>query len=79
MFAMNYRDQERRRAIDISESLFKDPGNGAFSGEEREFVLHDPSLNLWEGIRVDAQQYFKRNGIPKLIFKWINIIYNKMP
>ena len=61
---MNYRDRERKRAISIRESLFKDSGNGVFFGKEREFVLNDPTLNLWEGIRVDALQYFKRNKIP---------------
>ena len=60
---MNYREQERRRAIDMRESLFKGLGNGVFSGKEREFVLNDTVLNLWKGIRVDAQQYFKRNKI----------------
>ena len=61
---MSYRERERRRVIDIRESLFKDSGNGVFSRKEREFVLNDPTLNLWEGIRVDTQQYFKRNAIP---------------
>jgi len=60
---MSYREQERKKAIDIRESLFRDPGNGIFFGKEREFVLNDPALNLWEGIRVDALQYFKRNKI----------------
>jgi hypothetical protein len=61
---MGYRAQERRKVIDMRESLFKDSGNGIFSGREWEFVLNDPVLNLWEGIRADAQQYFKRNKIP---------------
>ena len=61
---MSYRDQERKRAIYIRESLFKDSGNGVFLGKKRKFVLNDPTLNLWEGIRVDALQYFKRNAIP---------------
>ncbi len=61
---MNYREKERKRAIDIRESLFKDPGNGAFFGKDREFVLSNPTFNLWEGIRVDAKQYFNRNKIP---------------
>jgi len=61
---MNYREQERKKAIGMRESLFKDSGNGIFSRKEREFVLKDPVLNLWKGIREDAQQYFKRNSIP---------------
>lgn len=61
---MNYREQERKKVIDTRESIFKDSGNGIFSGKEWEFVLNDPVLNLWKGIRQDAQQYFKRNKIP---------------
>lgn len=61
---MRYREQERKKAIEIRESLFKDPGNGIFFGKEWGFVLSNPALNLWEGIRKDALQYFERNGIP---------------
>ena len=61
---MSYRGREKRKAIDTRESLFKDSGNGIFSGKEWKFVLNDPVLNLWKGIREDAQQYFKRNKIP---------------
>jgi hypothetical protein len=64
MIVMNYREQERKKAIEIRESLFKDPGNGIFFGKEWDFVLNDPALNLWEGIREDALQYFKINKIP---------------
>ncbi|NLV45866.1 MAG: hypothetical protein GXY07_15360, partial [Candidatus Hydrogenedentes bacterium] len=31
---------------------------------ERDFVLKDPSLNLWAGIREDAKHYFSSNHIP---------------
>jgi hypothetical protein len=61
---MSYREEERKKAIKILESLFKDPGNGIFLKKEREFVLNDPVLNLWAGIREDAQKYFKNNNIP---------------
>ncbi len=61
---MSYREQECKKAIGIRESLFRDPGNGIFFRKEREFVLNEPALNLWEGIRKDALQYFKRNKIP---------------
>ena len=61
---MNYKEHERQKAIEIRDSLFKDPGQGVFFGKEREFVLDEPSLNLWEGIRMDAFEYFKRNEIP---------------
>lgn len=60
---INYRDQERRRTISIRKSLIKDPGKGIFFGKERELVLKGTALNLWEGIRIDALQYFKRNKI----------------
>ena len=59
----SYREQERKRAIDIRGYLFEDPGGGIFLGKEREFVLKDSNLNLWEGIRGDAIGYFKRNKI----------------
>ena len=61
---MTYRERERKKAISIRDSMFKDPGNGIFFGKERDFVLNEPALNLWEGIREDAKEYFKRNKIP---------------
>lgn len=60
---MKYRERERKKAIDMRESLFKDSGNGVFLGKEREFVLNDPTLNLWEGIKAEALEYFKKNKI----------------
>jgi hypothetical protein len=60
---MNYREVQRNKAIQKRDTLFRDPGNGMFFGKKRDFVLEDPSLNLWEEIREDAKQYFKRNGI----------------
>ncbi|MBA7508710.1 hypothetical protein ES705_00642 [subsurface metagenome] len=61
---MNYREKERQKAINIRGALFRDPGNGIFFGKERKFVLNKPALNLWESVREDALQYFKRNEIP---------------
>jgi hypothetical protein len=61
---MNYREREREKAIKVRESLFRDPGRGLFFGKEREFILSEPALNLWEGVREDALHYFKRNKIP---------------
>lgn len=61
---MSYREDQRQKAIQLRDAMFKDPGNGLFFGKERNFVLKDPSLNLWEGIREDAKQYFKKYGIP---------------
>jgi len=59
-----YREAQRQRAVQIRDALFKDPGAGIFFGKEREFVLQDPALNLWAGIREDAKDYFDRNEIP---------------
>ena len=61
---MNYREQERKKAVQIRDSIFRDPGNGLFFGKKRDFVLNETSLNLWDGIREDAKQYFKACGIP---------------
>jgi hypothetical protein len=60
---MSYREDQRRKAIGIRDGIFRDPGGGLFSKKEREFVLQDPSLNLWAGIRTDAINYFDRNSI----------------
>lgn len=60
---MTYREDERKKIIDKREDIFKDPGNGLFFGKERDFVLSDPIINLWEGIRFDAIEYFERNKI----------------
>jgi hypothetical protein len=60
---MSYREDQRRRAVSTREALFKDPGTGLFFGKERDFVLKDPSLNLWAGIRDDAKHYFSTNRI----------------
>lgn len=61
---MKYREQERERAIKIRGSFFNDPGSGQFLGEDRAFVLKNPSLNLWADIREDAKHYFSANQIP---------------
>jgi hypothetical protein len=60
---MKYIDRERQKAIEIRDKIFRDPGNGLFFGKEREFVLSEPELNLWEGIRKDTKEYFIKNGI----------------
>ena len=60
---MTFLERERKRLVAGRDDLFKDPGAGLFSGKPREFVLSDPAANLWEGIRVDAIDYFARNKI----------------
>jgi hypothetical protein len=61
---MNYRETQRQKAVQMRDEIFKDPGSGIFNGQERNFVLQEPSLNLWEGIREDAKLYFKEHHIP---------------
>ena len=61
---MSYREDQRHRAIKIRDDLLRDPGCGVFYGKARDFVLKDPSLNLWDGIREDAKQYFRKYKIP---------------
>jgi hypothetical protein len=58
-----YREAQRKKAIDLRDEMFKDPGDGMFAGKKRDFVLSDPVLNLWAGIRYDAMDYFKSNAI----------------
>lgn len=60
---MSYREDQRKKAVKSRASLFRDPGSGIFYRKERDFVLKDPSLNLWDGIREDALAYFKANKI----------------
>jgi len=61
---MSYRDDQRQKATKHRDAIFRDSGGGLFLGKERDFVLKEPSLNLWEGIREDAKQYFKKYDIP---------------
>jgi len=61
---VSYKEDQRRRAVSTRDALFKDPGTGLFSGKQYDFVLKDPSLNLWAGIRDDAKHYFSKNCIP---------------
>ena len=60
---MNYRDQQAEKATKTRDEIFHDPGNGQYNSVAYEFVLSRPELNLWEGIRADAIEYFKRNSI----------------
>jgi hypothetical protein len=60
---MSYIEQQRQKAIEQRDVLFHDPGNGIYRDKEREFVLSDPKLNLWEGIREGAIRYFMQNDI----------------
>jgi len=51
---MNYKEKQREKAIKLRDELFRDPGDGEFKKLKREFVLTEPELNLWSGIREDA-------------------------
>ncbi|MCC5907036.1 MAG: hypothetical protein JJU13_12550 [Balneolaceae bacterium] len=61
---MSYIETQRKRAIEIRDLIFRDPGNGIFKKREREFVLNDAALNIWAGVRHDAIAYFNRHSIP---------------
>lgn len=61
---MDYKEKQRKKVIDFRNEVFKDPGGGLFKNLDREFVLKDPTLNLWAGIREDVIQYFSNNKIP---------------
>lgn len=60
---MNYKERERQKAETLMGELFRDPGFGVYKKNERKFVLSNPELNLWGGIREDAIDYFKINRI----------------
>lgn len=60
---MNYKEIQRKKQEEKRDIIFRDGGKGQFKGKEREFVLSIPELNLWEGIREDAIEYFKNNKI----------------
>lgn len=60
---MNYRDKEKARSREILNDVIRAEGNGKFDGRRYEFVLDQGELNLWDGIREDALDYFMRNSI----------------
>jgi hypothetical protein len=60
---MTYKEKQEQRYIEIRDIFFNDPGFGYFMGKLRPFVLQNPLLNLWEGIREDALHYFTKNKI----------------
>jgi len=60
---MSYRENERKKAVEHRDELFRDPGAGVFFEKKRGFLLQDSTLNLWAGIREDVVKYFERNHI----------------
>ena len=62
---MSYTTEERNRMESLIDSgFFNDPGQGLYYGKPRPFVLSNPCLNLWDGIREDAIEYFEHYSIP---------------
>ncbi|MEI6851269.1 MAG: hypothetical protein WCL06_00445 [Bacteroidota bacterium] len=61
---MNYLEAQRQKAVALRDKIFKDPGGGIFKQTEREYVLLEPALNIWGGVRDDAISYFNRYNIP---------------
>jgi len=60
---MSYIEDQRKKVVEHRDSIFRDPGEGVFYKKERDFVLKNPVLNLWAGIRDDAIEYFSRNSV----------------
>lgn len=60
---MSYLEEQCKKAIDLRDEVFKDPGGGIYNNEPREFVLKDQTLNIWKGVREDATEYFHQNSI----------------
>ncbi len=60
---MSYLEDQKRRAIFLRDSYFKDPGGGICDNVPSDYVLQDHTLNLWTGIRADVLDYFTRNSI----------------
>jgi hypothetical protein len=60
---MKYKEAQRQHQIEIRDALFNDPGFGYYKKRLRPFVLNNPFLNLWTGIREDALAYFRKYKI----------------
>ena len=60
---MAYSNEQRKRAIILRDDLFNDNGGGIFNGKSWDFVLNNRVLNLWEGIRDNAIEYFSKYNI----------------
>jgi hypothetical protein len=60
---MSYKEDQRNKVIAIRDEIFCDPGGGVYKRSPRAFVLKDPLMNLWHGIRNDALDYFTEKQI----------------
>jgi len=61
---MSYREDERKKTIEIRDEMFRDPGGGLYSKIARELVLQDPTLNLWAG-EYQCDEYIHLHVIPE--------------
>ena len=62
---MTFKLRERHRVQTLIDTgFFNDQGQGLYRGKPRPFVLSNPHLNLWAGIREDAIEYFDTHSIP---------------
>lgn len=61
---MSYYLSQKEKCISIRDLLIGDHGQGLFFKIPRDFVLVNPELNLMDEIRIEAEKYFRDNGIP---------------
>jgi hypothetical protein len=60
---MNYRDGEKEKAERILRDVIRGEGGGIYGKKRYDFALKNTVLNLWDGIREDALEYFKKYNI----------------
>jgi hypothetical protein len=60
---MSYIEEQQQKVTKLRDILFKDPGGGIYDNQPCEVVLKDQNLNIWEGVREDAIEYFNQNSI----------------
>lgn len=60
---MTFKEREESKAINLRKTLINDPGKRLSLGKEKGLELKNAKLNLYQGIRLDALNYFRRNKI----------------
>ena len=60
---LNYKENQRRRCVNLSVNLIEDPRGGIYRNSPRDFVLANPENNLSKDIRAKAIEYFHQNKI----------------
>lgn len=58
-----YKEEEKLRLASNMVRIFNDPGEGYYGKKSYKFVLSNPELNLWHGIRQEAINYFNKYNI----------------